>query len=76
MRESEADYVLALKGNQSELQEMVSDFLPSLLKKILLPLSILELKIMIMVTDGLNQRFVILFRYPIILRIFVKIGLT
>jgi predicted transposase YbfD/YdcC len=26
IRECEADYVLALKGNQSELQEMVSDF--------------------------------------------------
>ena len=26
IRESEADYVLALKGNQSELQEMLSDF--------------------------------------------------
>ncbi len=33
IRESEADYVLALKGNQSELQEMVSDFFSTAIKK-------------------------------------------
>lgn len=33
IRESEADYVLALKGNQSELQEMVSDFFTAAIEK-------------------------------------------
>jgi predicted transposase YbfD/YdcC len=33
IREGGADYVLALKGNQSELQEMVSDFLSTAIEK-------------------------------------------
>jgi predicted transposase YbfD/YdcC len=33
IRECEADYVLALKGNQSELQEMVSDFFTTAIEK-------------------------------------------
>lgn len=33
IRECEADYVLALKGNQSELQEMVSDFFTTAIQK-------------------------------------------
>jgi predicted transposase YbfD/YdcC len=33
IRECGADYVLALKGNQSELQEMVSDFFSTAIKK-------------------------------------------
>jgi predicted transposase YbfD/YdcC len=33
IRECEADYVLALKGNQGELQEMVSDFFTTAIQK-------------------------------------------
>lgn len=74
IRECEADYVLALKGNQSELQEMVSDFFTTAIEKNLPALSTLKQKIMIMGTGGSNQEFVILFRYPIILNTFVKTG--
>lgn len=57
----EADYVLALKGKQSELQEMVSDFFSTAIEKNLLLLNTLEPKIMIMGTDELNQGFFILY---------------
>jgi predicted transposase YbfD/YdcC len=33
IRECEADYVLAFKGNQRELQEMVSDFFTKAIEK-------------------------------------------